>query len=289
MKEAPYLFSIDLEDVRHMMADGDLFRPRVEQNTEVYLDFLRRHGAQCTFFTVGDVLRAYPDMVMRIAAEGHEIACHTNCHGYLENLGPHGFRRDIEKWLSEAERLGLPQPKGFRAPAFSLAEHCAWAYPILKELGFSYSSSVLPARNPLYGWPGFGQRHRMVDGILEIPMSLATLGPLQVPFGGGVYFRVLPWFIVRFFFQREKGKGNPVLGYFHPYDVDTVQERFMHPAIKGNRLMNALMYMGRDRVIPRLERVVSFGMPIARYDSFAEQQLAGNTELRASEASRPSE
>lgn len=254
-----------------MMPDGDRYPSRVEQNTQVYLDFLRRHGARCTFFTVGDVLREYPDLVLHIAAEGHEIACHTDRHIPLERLGPEGFRSDLGHWSDTAEKLGLPRAKGFRAPTFSLTGRTPWAFDVLREHGFSYSSSVLPAKNPLYGWPGFGQLPRDMGGILEIPMNLAPLGLLNVPLGGGVYFRVLPWFIIRHFFQSEKRKGNPVLGYFHPYDVDTVQERFMHPGLDSSRFMNALMYVGRDRLISRLEKVMRLGFRISRYDDFIAQ------------------
>jgi len=267
----PYLFSIDLEDVRDMVSGGERFQPRVEENTLLFLDFLKRHGAHCTFFVVGDVMRSYPELVKRIVREGHELACHTDRHIPLDKLGPDGFKNDLSKWLETAERLGLPRATGFRAPTFSLTAQTPWAHGVLRELGFVYSSSVLPARNPLYGWPGFGQRPRSMDGILEVPMNLASLGPIQVPFGGGVYFRVLPWFLVRHFFLRGKSKGQGIRGYFHPYDVDTGQERFMHPGINGSRLMNSLMYVGRSRVFARLDSVMKMGFGVVRYDVFAEE------------------
>ncbi len=273
MSGADYLFSVDLEDVRQMVPDGGRFRPRVSRNTDSYLDFLARNNARCTFFTVGSVMRGHPELMHRIVDLGHEVACHTDSHLQLEKLGPDAFRRDLDTWLSVVTQLQLPRPLGFRAPTFSLTERTAWAYPILREYGFTYSSSVLPARNPLYGWPEFGQQPRLMDGILEIPMNLAAVGPWRVPFGGGVYFRVLPWFVLRPFFLMQKRSGNPVLGYFHPYDVDTEQERFMHPDLNDNRLLNALMYLGRGRTIPRLNRVMEMGFRIGRYDDFVRCRL----------------
>ena len=89
-------------------------------------------------------------------------------------------------------RAGAKDVRGFRAPIFSLTAATAWAYPVLRELGFSYSSSVLPAKNPFYGWPGFGPEPRLMEGIWELPMSVARFGPYVVPPAGGVYFRVLP-------------------------------------------------------------------------------------------------
>ena len=75
-----YLFSIDLEDIRFRMSDGHKYKERVPKNTHKYLDWLNQHSFKCTFFTVGDIARAYPSLIKDIVAEGHEIACHTNTH-----------------------------------------------------------------------------------------------------------------------------------------------------------------------------------------------------------------
>ncbi|MEJ2871941.1 polysaccharide deacetylase family protein [Actinomycetospora sp. OC33-EN08] len=45
--------------------------------TFALLDVLRRHGARATFFLIGERARAHPQLVARIAAEGHEIGNHT--------------------------------------------------------------------------------------------------------------------------------------------------------------------------------------------------------------------
>jgi len=266
--ESTYLFSIDLEDVRSMMPNGPSYRDGVTPSTQRYLHFLRQHDSRCTFFTVGDVLRSHPDLVRQIVDDGHEIACHTDSHIPLDKLGEDGFRKDCEAWLASARQLGINSVKGFRAPTFSLTERTPWAFSVLKDCGFTYSSSVLPAKNPLYGWPGFGQTPREMDGILEIPMNLDAVGPLRVPFGGGIYFRVLPNPVIQFMFRRAKRRETTVLGYFHPYDIDLGQERFMHPGINDSRFYNALMYMGRNRVFPRLESVLNMGYQIMRYDAF---------------------
>jgi len=274
-----YLFSIDLEDVRTQVKHGMSFKPRVPENVDVYLRFLSDNKSRCTFFVVGDMMRMYPELIQIIAAQGHEIACHSDTHIQLDLLGPEGFRKDIEAWKRTADDLGIDNVKGFRAPTFSLTAQSTWAYPILRDLGFTYSSSVLPAGNPLYGWPGFGSAPKMVDGIMEIPMNLSAIGPLKVPFGGGVYFRLLPWSVLKQLFLRSKRKGEAVLGYFHPYDVDTEQERFMHPGLGDSRFYNALMYQGRAGVMDKLHQAIDLGFTIERYDAFA-LQLNGTNDRR---------
>lgn len=46
------------------------------QTTPGLLDVLREHGARATFFLIGERVRAHPELVERIAAEGHELGNH---------------------------------------------------------------------------------------------------------------------------------------------------------------------------------------------------------------------
>jgi hypothetical protein len=139
----------------------------------------------------------------------------------------------------------------------------------MKGLGINYSSSVLPAKNPLFGWPEFGSDARRVNGVLEIPMTLTRVGPLRVPVGGGVYFRALPSRVIELVFARAQAAA--ITGYFHPYDIDTESERFMHADIHGNRFYHWLMYYNRDSVFAKLDRLVAAGHRIDTYANYAAQ------------------
>lgn len=265
---APYLFSIDLEDPRSSLPDGGRYDERVPGNVERLLAFLDERGDRCTFFTVGDVARRYPSLVAEIAAAGHEVACHSSDHVPLDRLGRAGLRDDLARNRDDLARAGVGTAVGFRAPVFSLTAATRWAHEVLAELGFTYSSSVLPARNPLYGWAGYGMHCRREHGVWEIPISVGGW-PLRVPFGGGVYFRALPPPVVRALFRRTLESGRPVVGYFHPYDVDADQERYPHPGVNGNPLYEWLMYRNRDRVLPRLRRLLEReGVEIRTYAEF---------------------
>lgn len=263
-----YLFSIDLEDVRFQMEDGRRFAERVPANTRRYLAWLKARSFRCTFFAAGDVAEAYPSLIREILDEGHEIGCHTSRHVPLDRLTPEEFRADLESNIAALRRAGAKDIRGFRAPIFSLVEKTAWAYGVLRELGFAYSSSVLPAKNPFYGWPGFGPDPKIMDGIWELPMTVARFGPYFVPPAGGVYFRVLPRPFVMRAAAKARGQGRPLLGYCHPYDIDTAQERFMHPDIDDSRFYNFLMYYNRKSVFPRLEAVLKKGFKIVPYAEF---------------------
>lgn len=48
--------------------------------TPLLLDELKKRSIQATFFLLGDAITSYPDIVKRIAAEGHTIGTHTFTH-----------------------------------------------------------------------------------------------------------------------------------------------------------------------------------------------------------------
>lgn len=52
-------------------------------NTPAVLDALNANGVKGTFFIVGKMARAYPDVLARIAAEGHLLANHSATHPLL--------------------------------------------------------------------------------------------------------------------------------------------------------------------------------------------------------------
>ena len=277
-----FLFSIDLEDVRFRVPGGEQYAGRVPAMTERYLAFLEQHSMKATFFTVGDVAEKYPKLIRRIVDSGHEIACHSHMHITLDQHTPASFREDLLRNIKALTKAGATNIKGFRAPTFSLTEQTVWAYEILKALGFVYSSSVLPARNPLFGWEAFGAAPKQIDGVWEIPMSIYRSWSLATPIGGGVYFRVLPFGWVRRGFRYHFSRREPVLGYFHPYDIDTEQERFMHPEINESRLYNFLLFYNRKSTTLRLEKILASGVTIMPYSDYVNQQL--NTELNANAA-----
>ncbi|HSD13876.1 MAG TPA: polysaccharide deacetylase family protein [Flavobacterium sp.] len=63
--------------------------------TEWILDVLKKHNIKATFFCIGDNIRKYPDLFLKIISEGHHIGNHsynhlqgwkTNNKEYLENI-----------------------------------------------------------------------------------------------------------------------------------------------------------------------------------------------------------
>jgi polysaccharide deacetylase family protein (PEP-CTERM system associated) len=268
----PFLFSVDVEDPRLDLPGGERMPARVPALVGQYLDFLRRGEAKGTFFVVGEVARRHPEVVARIAAEGHELACHSDTHVPLDRLGQAAFRDDLRRNLDSLRSAGAGEIGGYRAPCFSLTGQTGWAYEILAELGFSYSSSVLPARSPLYGHPGFGAAPRLIEGIVELPVTLLPFRWLPVPVGG-LYFRILPRPILRRALAERRRRGEAVASYHHPYDIDT-EQKFTHPGFRRWGAFDLMMRANRGAVLPRLEMARSLGFAFAPYGPHARRVAA---------------
>ena len=264
-----YLFSVDVEDPRLDLPDGERFPPRVPALVGAYLDFLRRHRGTGSFFFVGEVARRNPGLVARIAAEGHEIGCHSDRHLPLDRLGQARFRDDVRRNLDALRDAGAGDVTGYRAPCFSLTAETGWAYEALAGLGFAYSSSVLPARSPLYGDPHFGTGPRLIEGIVELPVTLLPFRILPIPVGG-LYFRVLPRPILRRALAILSRRGEAVASYHHPYDIDTEQS-FTHAGFRRWGPFDLLMRANRAAVLPRLEMAASLGFAFAAYGAHAQR------------------
>ena len=64
-------------------------------STPFFLDLLARHGRTATFFVLGRYAAAHPELVVRIAREGHELAVHGWDHGCVGTKRPGRLRREV--------------------------------------------------------------------------------------------------------------------------------------------------------------------------------------------------
>lgn len=76
--------------------------------TPQVLDVLARYDARATFFVVGSLAQAYPDIIQRIAAEGHTIANHTWRHEDLAGLSRAAFDETISRTQAVLGDLATP-------------------------------------------------------------------------------------------------------------------------------------------------------------------------------------
>lgn len=264
----PLLFSIDVEEFYPADPGRNPRSTPLPTLVGRYLELLARHEVHATFFVVGEAARRYPEVVASIVAAGHEVGCHGDRHLPLDRFSKHSFAVDVCANRAAVQAVTGAEVRGFRAPILSLTQDTAWAHDVLAAEGFAYSSSVLPAASPLYGWPDFNAKARSTR-IVELPITVVSplrLGPL--PAFCGTYFRVLPWWLLRPEIQRLSA-ADPLVCYFHPYDIDTGQPWVMHAGVRGSRWMNALLFVRRRSLLNRLDRLLASGRTSLTYDEYA--------------------
>jgi polysaccharide deacetylase family protein (PEP-CTERM system associated) len=237
-------------------AGWDGFESRVVRNTSRVLELLDERGVRATFFVLGWVAERFPALVREIAAAGHEIASHGYHHQLLYTLTPQQFREDARAAKAVLEdAIGAPVV-GFRAPSYSIVESSLWALDVLVEEGYSYDASIFPIHHDRYGIPD-AERHahvvrRQSGSLVEIPASTVRIGSMNLPIGGGGYFRLLPYAWTRWGIRRvNDGERKSVVFYFHPWEIDPEQPRFEVGA--ASRLRH---YTGLRSAPDRLRRLL---------------------------------
>jgi peptidoglycan/xylan/chitin deacetylase (PgdA/CDA1 family) len=85
--------------------------------TKAVLEALQAHCTKATFFVVGRMALADPEMVREYTRFGHTVGIHTWSHANLHSITPLRARREIELGFSAVQQaLGKPVAPFFRFP-----------------------------------------------------------------------------------------------------------------------------------------------------------------------------
>lgn len=228
--------TVDVEDYFHVSAFENIFTRsdweqlecRVVDNTSKILDLFAKYQVQSTFFVLGWVAKKHPELVRQIISGGHELASHGFWHQRVSSLTPKAFREDIQDSKKLLEDIAGIAIKGYRAPSYSINHINAWAFDIIEESGFEYSSSVYPVKHDLYGWPD-APRFKFLstpNGLIELPISTNRFMNRNYPSGGGGFFRLFPYTLSKNLIKKINNMDDqPVIFYFHPWEIDPYQPR----------------------------------------------------------------
>jgi polysaccharide deacetylase family protein (PEP-CTERM system associated) len=254
--------TIDVEDYFQVSAfaphiarsEWDERECRVERNVERILALLADANATATFFTLGWIAERYPDLVRRIADAGHELASHGQSHERASEQSRNEFLADIRIAKAIIEDVSGHEVRGYRAPSFSIGTANAWAFEVIAEAGYRYSSSIYPIRHDHYGMPDAPRfAHEVRPGLLELPIATMRLLHRNWPAGGGGYFRLLPYALSRWSIRRINARDRqPAMFYFHPWELDPEQPRIAGTGVK-TRFRH---YVNLRRTAPRLTRLL---------------------------------
>ena len=253
------IFSVDIEDwCQSVLDNNNPVTDRVLNSTLRLLDLLEEYDQKATFFTLGNVAEKHPELIRKISDSGHEIASHGYNHHSIFNLSPKQVREDVSSSVKILEDITGKKVIGFRAPDFSIREYLfEWYCEALAENGLKYDSSLFPMKVIKYGIEKeyslkiFNKYH-----LNEHYLSYMKVGSMKLPFFGGGYFRVTPYFITKYL-SKHLNQDRAVF-YMHPYELDTeelsvMKSEFNHIPLKW-RLSQ---FIGRNTIENKLHKLLS--------------------------------
>lgn len=256
-----HIFSVDVEEWYQVgafentlaRADWDTFESRVVLQTEAILDLLARKSTTATFFCLGWVAQRQPELIRKIADAGHEIACHGMDHKRIYTMSAKEFAADIQEAKAILEDIAGVSVSGYRAPSFSMTKETWGFYDLMQQAGFTYSSSLYPAKTDHYGVQGAPRVpfYPIKDSsFIEVPMTVARFGPLTLPASGGGYFRVFPSFLANLMMRRAVAQTKVgMVFYMHPWEIDPGQ-----PRVEDAPLLSRFRhYTGQAGLMAKLE------------------------------------
>lgn len=163
--------------------------------TPTVLDLLRRHRVRATFCLVGQHVAEHPELVRRIAAEGHGLCNHTWTHDGAMQLRPRAaVRAEIERTNQAIVAAAGVRPRYFRAPAGNWAplavaeagrlglgllgwsvDPLDWRRPPAAEIVRRVLAGVAPGAIVLLH-DGYGARGNTVEALRTLLPALGSAG-----------------------------------------------------------------------------------------------------------------
>ena len=226
-----HALSFDIEDWFHLVgiqsvadtSKWDALPTLVERYTDWIVETVTERNIRATFFILGWIADRYPKLVQRIAEAGHEIGTHSYWHRGVYELDPETFREDLRQSIDVLEQAGGKKVLGFRAPSFSIKPGCEWAFDVMHDCGLIYDASLFPAPRGQGGYICPREIHTFTQApsgkpMPELPMSVMDFMGRRLPFSGGGYVRLLPWWLIDKGFKQLESQGGPAVVYLHPRD-----------------------------------------------------------------------
>lgn len=258
-----HFFTVDVEEYFQVKAlesavsrEEWISRPsRLAGSIDALLERLDRHSTRGTFFVLGWIAEHSPEVVLAIAAAGHEIASHGFWHERVTALDRDALREDVRSSKRVLEDLIGAEVIGYRAPSFSIIPGWEWAFDILVEEGYKYDSSLFPIRRRGYGYPDAPRSPHIIQRaggrLAEFPLATTSIFRYPVPAAGGGYLRQFPLAIIRRAFREASERCEPATFYIHPWEIDPGQPRL--PVSALNRLRH---YRGLASTLERIDLIL---------------------------------
>lgn len=257
------LLGIDFEDWYHPELIQQYVRtkkdPTVINGIDKIVDILRKNDTYATFFVVGELLEHRPELLDKILSNGHEVGFHTMHHTRIDSLNPDTFTEELRTF----DRMTRGKSKGFRAPTFSINQRSGWAMDILADYGYTYDSSIVPAKTSMYGFSDAEERPYRISStsltkndpkskIMEFPIMTTKILGKKIPAGGGFYLRLLPLNMIKDAIRNCEHRSIPSTFYIHSWEITPELMPRLYLPIK-NRFIT---YYNLTKAKLRLEKIL---------------------------------
>ncbi|NLD36519.1 MAG: DUF3473 domain-containing protein [Desulfatiglans sp.] len=189
---------------------------------------------RATFFILGWIADRLPQLVQEIERRGHEVASHGYRHDLCTSQTKLDLQNDLIKSKHILEDLTGKAVLGYRAPSFVINQDML---KIIQGCGFlydsSYNSFTLHDRYGHIDIPKDQNKRlafELIDNFYEIPVSNLIVANQVLPWGGGGYFRLIPFFIYSLGVKLNLKKNDGFVFYIHPWELDPEQPRVKEAA-----------------------------------------------------------
>lgn len=224
------VMSVDVEDYHDQLAldfQERIVPPNEEARrcTDLLLDLFAEYDVKGTLFVLGEIAEHFPQLVRRIADEGHHLGVHGYYHYQVFRQSRDQFRESVGRAKKLIEDVSGASVDAHRAVAFSVGANDQWVFDALVDLGFAYDSSIFPFKGRRYGIadaPRHPYQIRCADGrtMWEVPLSVVERWGRRWPACGGGYLRMFPMAYNEWAIRKLNGEGIGAVVYLHPYEVE---------------------------------------------------------------------
>lgn len=97
------------------------------------LDTLKENNVKATFFVLGEWADKFPEIIKRMADEGHDVANHSDTHPHIASLSYDEIKNEIKDANEKIENVAGRENNLFRAPYGEYNDNVISA---AEELGF---------------------------------------------------------------------------------------------------------------------------------------------------------
>ena len=219
-----------------------------------------------TFFTTGTVAQTFPELLQEISNDGHEISCHYHYHDLMYKESNDEIDKNLVLAKDAIFKACGYEPKGFRAPVFSIPKERIDIFKVI-EKHFDYDSSYVLYLNKFSKEDYFQNDPFTLNKLKEFPIVPKPFFNKKVSIkSGGTFLRLYTKEMMKEVMIFNHEQGFIPLVYMHPYDYLENREFWvpLSDFFRSRKISNFLKYprqlqwtgLRNKTVFPKLEYIL---------------------------------